>query len=188
VTRPGQCHRSTAGGRRESRRQDRENLIAPRVRRSRIPMGRNPVVEWSAGRRCLPQQQQPTFKETPMNSHDTHDIVSRARRSKVVAALAAVGLALAVAGSASAAPNTGSQTPAKKGCSIQLQGPGAGQSIVYAHGYKFSVYGENDKKTHTYTCNDGKWEETVTLTAGGTRWGNFRIVGTAGALEAISFR
>ena len=122
-----------------------------------------------------------------MNARDIHTIVPRSGRSKALAALAAVGLTLAVAGPASAEPNNGSQTPAKKGCSIQLQGPGAGQSVVYNHGYKFSVYAENTKKTHTYTCNDGKWEETVSITAGSTRWSSLRIVGTAGALKA-SFR
>ena len=90
---------------------------------------------------------------------------------------------LGVAGTASAEPNTG-QAPAKKGCSITFNGPGAGQSIEYPDGYKFSV-NATDKKTHTYTCNDGKWTETVTLTAGTLSWRNYTILSTAGTLQAI---
>jgi hypothetical protein len=48
---------------------------------------------------------------------------------------------------------------------VQLKGPGAGQSVVYPDGYSFSVQAQ-DNKTHTYTCNDGTWKETVALTAG----------------------
>jgi len=103
-------------------------------------------------------------------------------RTKTLTALIAVGLALAVAGPAFAEPST--PTTPKKGCTVQLQGPGAGQSIVYPDGYKFSVYGENDRKTHTYTCNDGTWTETVSLTAGSvTR--SVAIVGSAGGLQAV---
>ena len=82
------------------------------------------------------------------------------RRSILVAA----GLALVAAAPASAQP-TSPTAPAKKGCEIQLKGPNAGQSVVYPHGYKFSILAQ-DNKTHTYTCNDGEWKETVTLTAG----------------------
>ena len=100
-----------------------------------------------------------------------------------VAALATVAVALGAAGSARAEPN---QTPpAKKGCEIELKGPGAGQSIVYPHGYSFSVYGANDGKTHTYKCNDGKWEETVTLTAPPLRFGGVAAaVGTFQVLDS----
>lgn len=77
-------------------------------------------------------------------------------------ALATMAVVLVAAAPAGAEPN---QTPpAKKGCEVQLKGPGAGQSIVYADGYSFSVHAQ-DNKTHTYTCNDGKWTETVSLTA-----------------------
>jgi hypothetical protein len=120
-----------------------------------------------------------------MNTHSIHSIAPRMNRMKALVALAAVGLALAVAGPGFAEPNTG-QAPAKKGCSVQLQGPGAGQSIVYPDGYKFSVTASNDNKTHTYTCNDGKWTETVSLTAGGGRlWRNVAILSTAGTLQAV---
>ena len=108
--------------------------------------------------------------------------------TKALVALAAIGVALTVAGPALAEP---SKTPPteKKGCTVQLQGPGAGQSIVYPDGYKFSVYAQNDRKTHTYTCNDGKWTETVSLTAGPARWGNVAILGTAGGtLQAVQLR
>jgi hypothetical protein len=79
------------------------------------------------------------------------------------AALAITGSALSTAHAEPASP-----TPAKKGCTVELKGPGAGQSIVYEHGYSFSVKAANDGKTHTYTCNDGKWEETVSLKAPGS--------------------
>jgi len=78
--------------------------------------------------------------------------------------VAATAIALIAAGSAHAEPAT-TTTPAKKGCSIKFEGPGAGQSIVYPHGYSMTVKGANDGKTHTYTCNDGAWKETVSLTA-----------------------
>jgi hypothetical protein len=90
---------------------------------------------------------------------------SRLRRPTAMAALAAAGLALVAAGPASAEPKN---PPAKKGCEVQLKGPGAGQSIVYPDGYSFSVYAQSDSKTHTYTCNDGTWKETVSLTAAPT--------------------
>lgn len=84
-------------------------------------------------------------------------------------ALASTAIALIAAGSAHAEPAKTS-TPAKKGCSIKFEGPGAGQSIVYDHGYSMSVKA-TDGKTHTYTCDDGTWKETVSLTAApvGTR-------------------
>src|SRR5262245_16722990 len=122
-----------------------------------------------------------------MNTHPIRRIASRSGRGKALATVAAAGLALAVAGPASAEPNQ-TPAPAKKGCSVQLQGPGAGQSIVYPDGYKFSVYAQNDKKTHTYTCNDGKWEETVSLTAGGTRVQRFATIAITGALQAVPLR
>lgn len=111
---------------------------------------------------------------------DRHNIVRGPVRAKALAALTAVGTALLVAGPAFAEPN---QTPPKKGLAIQFQGPGAGQSIVYPDGYSFSVHA-TDGKTHTYTCNDGTWTETVSLTAGSvTR--SVAIVGSAGGLQAV---
>ena len=98
----------------------------------------------------------------------------------ILAGLAAAGLALAVAGPAAAQPTSPTQ-PAKKGCEIQLKGPGAGQSVVYQHGYKFSILAQ-DNKTHTYTCNDGKWEETVSLTAG-PRSGMVVAISSPGVLQ-----
>ena len=55
---------------------------------------------------------------------------------------------------------------AKKGCTVNMQKPDGspGQSIVYPHGYSFSVQNQQTGKTHTYTCNDGNWEETVNFT------------------------
>ena len=116
-----------------------------------------------------------------MNIHAIRNIVPRPGRTKALAALAAVGLTLAVAGPASAEPNK--TPPAKKGCEVQLKGPGAGQSIVYPDGYSFSVYAQSDSKTHTYTCNDGTWKETVSLTAGPAAGRNVAIVRAAGALQ-----
>jgi hypothetical protein len=90
---------------------------------------------------------------------------TRRIRRGALAALSAVTVALVAAGPAAAESKTPAAPPAKKGCEVQLKGPGAGQSIVYPDGYSFSVQGQ-DSKTHTYTCNDGTWKETVTLTAG----------------------
>jgi Spy/CpxP family protein refolding chaperone len=98
----------------------------------------------------------------------------RKSRRTAFAAVSAVAVALAAASTASAETKTPT-APAKKGCEVQLKGPGAGQSIVYADGYSFSVHGSNDGKTHTYTCNDGTWKETVSLTAGGTLTGALTI-------------
>jgi hypothetical protein len=90
---------------------------------------------------------------------------TRKIRRPALVALSAVTVALVTAGSASAESKTPTAPPAKKGCEIQLKGPGAGQSVVYQHGYSFSILAQ-DNKTHTYTCNDGTWKETVSLTAG----------------------
>lgn len=100
---------------------------------------------------------------------------------KTLVALSATSLALASAGTAGAQPN-GSGAPAKKGCSVQLQGPGAGQSIVYDHGYSFSVTNKSTGKTHTYTCNDGKWTETVSRMA---PRGGYAISSTQGKFEVL---
>ena len=88
----------------------------------------------------------------------------RHTRRTALAVLSAAAVALAAAGPA-AAESKEPVAPAKKGCEVQLKGPGAGQSIIYEHGYSFSVVGQ-DNKTHTYTCNDGTWSETVSLTSG----------------------
>jgi hypothetical protein len=111
----------------------------------------------------------------------------RTVRNKALVALAAVVLALLAAGPASA---EGKQPtpPAKKGCEIQLKGPGAGQSVVYQHGYSFSILAQ-DNKTHTYTCDDGAWKETVSLTAGPRSLRDRAIVGgTAGTLTVVALR
>jgi hypothetical protein len=86
------------------------------------------------------------------------------KATAIRSALAAAGLTLLLAGPAGA-EGKNPTPPAKKGCEIQLKGPGAGQSVVYQHGYSFSILAQ-DNKTHTYTCDDGSWKETVTLTAG----------------------
>jgi Multicopper oxidase len=88
----------------------------------------------------------------------------RHTRRAALAVLSTVAVALVAAGPAAAESKT-PVAPAKKGCEIQLKGPGAGQSVVYPHGYSFSILAQ-DNKTHTYTCDDGTWKETVTLTAG----------------------
>ena len=82
---------------------------------------------------------------------------------RIATLVAAAGITLATAASASAAPAQNTPPP-KKGCEIQLKGPNAGQSVVYQHGYKFSILAQ-DNKTHTYTCDDGEWKETVALRA-----------------------
>jgi hypothetical protein len=91
-------------------------------------------------------------------------MVLRHTRRAAVVALSAAAVALATAGPVAAESKTPAAPPAKKGCEIQLKGPGAGQSVVYQHGYSFSILAQ-DNKTHTYTCNDGEWKETVSLTA-----------------------
>jgi hypothetical protein len=107
-------------------------------------------------------------------------ISSRLRRTAAVTAVAATGLALVGAGPASAESKNGS-APAKKGCTIEFKGPGAGQSITCDHGYSMSIQARNDGKTHTYTCNDGKWEETVSLTAGS----NGGLTAPIGSLQVL---
>jgi hypothetical protein len=112
---------------------------------------------------------------------------TRTARTVALAALAVAGLTLSVARPA-AAQDSKPPEPAKKGCEIQLRGPGAGQSVVYPHGYSFSILAQ-DNKTHTYTCNDGTWKETVSLTAGPRQWRKVAIqVGAAGTLNAIQLR
>src|SRR5689334_8789412 len=85
------------------------------------------------------------------------------RTRLAVPAALATAAALAFAGAAHAQPNNGG-TPAKKGCVIRFEGPGAGQSLEYPDGSSLSVQGTDGKK-HTYTCNDGKWTETVAIVA-----------------------
>jgi hypothetical protein len=105
-------------------------------------------------------------------------------RAKAITALATASLVLAAAGSASAEPKQ--SAPAKKGCEVQLKGEGAGQSIVYADGYSFSVYAKSDSKTHTYTCNDGKWSETVSLTASPLHLGGVAApIATGGTFQVL---
>src|SRR5688500_10383159 len=99
----------------------------------------------------------------------------RHTRRTALAALSAVALAPAAAGPA-AAESKRPAAPGNTGCEVQLKGPGAGQSIVYPHDYSFSVQGQ-DNKTHTYTCNDGTWKETVSLTSG-TWTTSVAVVGT----------
>ncbi|HVE68706.1 MAG TPA: hypothetical protein VNB64_09025 [Solirubrobacteraceae bacterium] len=86
--------------------------------------------------------------------------------SKTLVAVAAMlALTLTLAASAQAQP-AGNGTPAKKGCTVNMQNPNGspGQSITYDHGYSFGVKNAATGKTHTYKCNDGKWEETVART------------------------
>ena len=73
--------------------------------------------------------------------------------------VAAIVVGFVTAGGVQAEPVKPTST--KKGCTITLQGPGAGQSVVYDDGYSFSVTDKATGKTHTYKCNDGVWTETV---------------------------
>lgn len=98
--------------------------------------------------------------------------------SKTLTTVAAMlALTLTLAASAQAQPVSG--TPAKKGCTVNMQNPDGspGQSIVYDHGYSFSVKNQSTGKTHTYKCNDGKWEETVARVVG-SRWQHIAYVGS----------
>lgn len=108
--------------------------------------------------------------------------VKRFRTAKAITALATVSVVLAAAGPASAAPKP--SAPAKKGCEIEFKGEGAGQKLVYEHGYSMSVSG-TDGKTHTYTCNDGKWTETVSLTAPPHVGGLAAPIVTGGTLQIL---
>ena len=100
------------------------------------------------------------------------------RRARVLSALGVTGLALIAASPASAIYRdyeAGSDEPVitrtasqddgagKKGCTLAVLSPdGKTQStITYAHGYSFSAVNKATGKTHTYTCNNGTWEETV---------------------------
>lgn len=99
--------------------------------------------------------------------------------SKTLVAVAAMlALTLTLAATAQAQP-AGSGTPAKKGCTVNMQNPDGtpGQSIVYDHGYSFGVKNKSTGKTHTFKCNDGKWEETVART-GASRWQRITYVGS----------
>ena len=100
-------------------------------------------------------------------------------KARLVAGLGVMSLALIAASPASAIyrdyeagyeepppfERTASQDDgnAKKGCTLAVQSPdGKTQStITYAHGYSFSAVNKATGKTHTYTCNDGTWVETV---------------------------
>jgi hypothetical protein len=64
-------------------------------------------------------------------------------------------------------------TAPKEGCSVNLQNPDGspGPTVKYDHGYSFSVQNKATGKTHTFTCNDGKWEETVNFTP--TNYGEY---------------
>ena len=99
-------------------------------------------------------------------------------KAGLLATLGVTGLALIAASPASAIYRdyeAGSDEPvitrtasqddgtAKKGCTLAVLGPdGKTQStITYAHGYSFSTVNKATGKTHTFTCNNGTWEETV---------------------------
>src|SRR3954467_990312 len=125
--------------------------------------------------RCLGEHNRTASRGDPLlTSHIRHP------RSIALPALAALSLALVAAGPASAAPNS---TPApKKDCSVRLEGPGGGQSVTYPHNYSFSAT-DTDGTKHTYKCNDGKWEETVTLTGSPGTTGGVYQVDSAGTLQ-----
>jgi hypothetical protein len=91
---------------------------------------------------------------------EAHEMLTNRIRSTVIA-LAAAGSLAAVAAPAGA--QQAQQMPPGKSCSIVFAG--SGQSLEYADGTGFSVKAA-DGKTHTYTCRNGKWEETVGLVRG----------------------
>src|SRR5262249_28075048 len=100
--------------------------------------------------------------------------------ARILTALAALAFAfvLIAAGPARAEPNTGGSGPGPtKACGIRFEGPGAGQSLEYPDGSSLSVNGTDGKK-HTYTCNDGKWTETVSIVAQPPRWSGIAVVQT----------
>ena len=87
-------------------------------------------------------------------------------RTTIATLAATFAVAAVAAAPANATDNSG--TTSKQGCTLTLQNPDGspGQSVKYDHGYSFSVKNRATGKTHTYTCNDGKWEETVNFTPG----------------------
>lgn len=96
-----------------------------------------------------------------MQDSQIHNSSRRFGRAKALVAIATAGLALAAAGPAAAEDNA--PQPQQKGCTIILQKPDGspGQGVVYPHGFSFSVTDVKTGKTHTYTCNNGQWVETV---------------------------
>lgn len=61
-------------------------------------------------------------------------------------------------------------TGGKASCSLTLS---TGQTIAYDHGFSFSVLNKATGKTHTFTCNNGKWEETVNSTGPTRTWDHY---------------
>ncbi|HEX6389729.1 MAG TPA: hypothetical protein VFZ89_09785 [Solirubrobacteraceae bacterium] len=94
-------------------------------------------------------------------------------RTRIAAALATAGLAFVAAAPADAAyrtyePTESGDAPVERtmasddttsgGCSVTLN---TGQTIVYPEGHSFSVINKSTGKKHTFTCQNGKWVETV---------------------------
>jgi hypothetical protein len=94
-----------------------------------------------------------------------------------LAVVAAIAVGFVTAGGAQAEPVK--PAPAKKGCTITLQGPGAGQSIVYDDGYSFTIVDKATGKTHTFKCNDGVWTETVSKVSAPSGTGKPVLIKTA---------
>jgi hypothetical protein len=124
---------------------------------------------------------------------------------KVLAALGVTSLALIAASPANAiyrsyepgdseAPvveRTANTDDTKKGCTITLQNPDGtpGQSVVYPDGYSFSVKNGATGKTHTYTCVNGTWVETVSSSspAGGYDYlADYAYVDGSGTVDLVN--
>src|SRR4051794_27352435 len=102
---------------------------------------------------------------------------------KAMMAITAVAFFFVIASVSQTQPNNGGNQPAKKGCTIKFEGPGAGQSIEYPDGYSMSVNATDGKK-HTYTCNDGTWTETVSIVANPVRaWSLYAVSGNVMTLQ-----
>jgi hypothetical protein len=109
------------------------------------------------------------------------------RRAVALAALGVASLALIAASPANAiyrsAETTSDEAPViersvnsddnspKQGCTLDVKAPDGSvqSSIKYPHGASFSAKNAQTGKTHTFTCNNGTWVETVSSTgpAGG---------------------
>jgi hypothetical protein len=61
-------------------------------------------------------------------------------------------------------------TTGQASCSLTLS---TGQTIVYDHGYSFSVQNKATGKTHTFTCENGKWVETVSAVVPTRSWDHY---------------
>ena len=81
----------------------------------------------------------------------------------------------------------------QKGCTVDIKAPdGSTQSsITYPHGYSFKAVNKATGKTHTYTCENGTWKETVSAvspTSGNSWEADSLFVEDSGTLAGVNLR